>query len=171
MLTKKQKGFSKVLVLIIVLAVIAGGVLAWQYWPEDLAKEQEQPETNGSSQDDVAVLLEELKQVTQLNSPVEDVEFFWNLIGEKDAREQMSIQGKGFELLDTESLNYSKINSFFQNNGFENDMENSGDATVKGARGYRKQNVVCIVSSVSLFDNNDMATNKSDIKVNCGKSE
>ena len=28
---KLQQGFSKVLVLIIVLAVIAGGVLAWQY--------------------------------------------------------------------------------------------------------------------------------------------
>jgi len=31
MLTKKQRGFSKVTILIVVLAVIAGGVVAWQY--------------------------------------------------------------------------------------------------------------------------------------------
>ncbi len=49
MLTKKQAGFSKVLVLIIILAVIAGGVLAWQYWPEG-AVEEEQP-SNGVIQE------------------------------------------------------------------------------------------------------------------------
>ncbi len=38
----QQQGFSKVLILIIVLAVIAGGVLAWQYWPEGV-EEEEQP--------------------------------------------------------------------------------------------------------------------------------
>ncbi len=32
-----QKGFSKILILIVALVVIAGGVLVWQYWPEQIS--------------------------------------------------------------------------------------------------------------------------------------
>jgi len=39
MITKKQKGFSTILVVAIALMVIAGGVLAWQYWPEQVEQE------------------------------------------------------------------------------------------------------------------------------------
>ena len=43
---KKEKGFSKVIVLILALVIIAGGVLAWQFWLEgiddsEVANEQE----------------------------------------------------------------------------------------------------------------------------------
>ncbi len=31
-----KKGFSTILIIVIVLVVIAGGVLAWQYWPEEI---------------------------------------------------------------------------------------------------------------------------------------
>ncbi len=34
-----KKGFSTILIVIIVLVVIAGGVLAWQYWPESVEQE------------------------------------------------------------------------------------------------------------------------------------
>ncbi len=74
-----KKGFSTILIVVIVLVVIAGGTLAWQYWPEPVEQDQqeteqveqpidnEQPETNGSNQSAISILLEELKQATQLN--------------------------------------------------------------------------------------------------------
>ena len=49
----KQKGFSTILVVAIVLVVIAGGVLVWQYWPEQPA-EQGQPETEQPASDETA---------------------------------------------------------------------------------------------------------------------
>jgi len=42
-MSKKRKGFSTILVVAIVLVVIAGGFLTWQYWPEPA--DNEQPET------------------------------------------------------------------------------------------------------------------------------
>ena len=55
-----KKGFSTISIIVIVLVVIAGGVLTWQYWPE--STEQEPIITEDQAETDQLAVNEELDE-------------------------------------------------------------------------------------------------------------
>ncbi len=98
-----KKGFSIILIVVIVLVVIAGGVLAWQYWPEYV---EQQEEMSGV----------ELQDFDLARSAL--VEYF-SLLNEGRYSEAVKYHGSEYDYMNT-SIGYeSKLDSSDSNNHAE----------------------------------------------------
>lgn len=119
------------------------------------------------AKNEIEILLKNLERKTQIDfSKAKAEEFDWN-VRTKDGISQLSISGQGFEASDVSAENYKKIESFFEENGFEADADNIADETVSGLAGYRFDSIACAIKSDSA---GYQEMGKYDVAVKCGQS-
>jgi len=94
--------------------------------------------------DDVSNLLVNLEQETEIDfSDIQAVELTWMFEADTGV-EEMTIQGKGFEVDGISNDQQNLITAFFETQGFEVDMYNVTAGTIVGLAGYKKDDIVCI---------------------------
>lgn len=162
-----KKSIIPIIILIIIL-----GVGVW--WVATKYK----PPTIKESQDEISVLLTELKDTTEIDfSDIEDVEFNWNTkSGGQD------VQGRGFEANRISDTQFRSIGVFFSDKGFEADLYNIAAGTISGMTGYKlalsdTEQIVChFIGGVAGYKD---ATDQwipsepelRDVEIECGKTE
>lgn len=124
------------------------------------------------SLDEISNLLENLGQETGIDfSEEQEVSFVWYIETEEEILDEISIQGKGFEVKGVSSEDYRKVESFFLDNGFEVDVYNIAAGTFVGLTGYQKDQVICTLVGRMWLDEQGIPTeeDKNDVEVKCGK--
>lgn len=129
--------------IILFLAILVGGFTYWQF--SEVQKENTKssleikiPE-NKEVKDEITLLLGKIEKDTNIDfSEIKNIKFDWAT----DLTEKMTIEGKGIER-EISKEEIRKIDSFLKNQGFEIDNINSGDATIMGMTGYKKDNIIC----------------------------
>lgn len=128
-------------------------------------------------QDEVLVFLQELKQETGMNfSESQYIEFQWN-VKKYDEIQAVNIIGNGFEAQEILNEDQVKVRSFFENNGFVEDLYNIASGAMVESIGYKKEYLVCVViSGVSGYEQAvgqwiPSDPDKWDIEVKCGQGD
>jgi len=129
------------------------------------------------SKDEISVLLENLKQETRIDfSEIQPLEFKW-VVKVDPKVEEVDIKGKGFEVRGIPAEQELKVTKFLTNDGFEKDLYNMADGTVAGLVGYKKDQIVCTVTSGASGYKEATGQwvppdwDKKDIDIKCGKLE
>ncbi len=150
-------------ILIVLAIVVIVGLVYWVYQSTITLEE----ETKEEIEDELAILLEDLKQETGIGfSGIEEVEFKWIVKVDPEVGEE-TVAGKGFEANIISSQQYDSVESFLIDNGFEKDLYNIADGTFVGLVGYKNDQIVCTVSGGSTLEEPDI----KNVTVNCGKLE
>ncbi|MFH0846083.1 MAG: hypothetical protein V1851_01640 [Patescibacteria group bacterium] len=99
----------------------------------------------GNDLDEAFVVVKDFANQNYLDkSLIKETNFPWGIGEGGKESNSVSILGWG--------IDFSKIDTrtYFENKGFSIDWNNSGDATLKGSLGYKKNDVVCKV--ISTFE-------------------
>jgi hypothetical protein len=111
-----------------------------------------------------------------IDSTISSNTMYWTIVYNNDLLIEYSISGSGFKYSNKNGQVISdlieKIEKYFSNNNFKEDMHNHGAATVKGSRGFQNKNTVCIVGreliskdgSYSKIDGTSMSVVCGDIR-------
>lgn len=101
-------------------------------------REWEEPCT----QQEVFDLLNNLKSSTTINfSGIGKAQVQW-----RTDNNVLDLEGKTIEASEVPNQQYSEIANFFENQGFQFDLNNAADGPTGGLEGYQKGNIVCLVS-------------------------
>jgi len=152
-------------IILVVLAAAGYWLFGSKLWPGRQEQEQELG-------DEVSVLLATLEQEADIGfSKAKLLEFNWNASAEGKIK-TVVISGRGFEIYDVSGEEQARIDSFFYDKGFEVDLYNIAAGTVSGAVGYKKDNLVCVVSGQIQLDESGLPLEgyKRDIQVKCGEN-
>lgn len=131
----------------------------------------------GGEPEKISDFLKELKRETGIGfSEIKPVEFKW-IVSVDPKIEDVTIEGKGFEVKRISETQRKKIEPFLKDEGFEMDLYNIADGTIAGLIGYKKDQIVCTV--VAGFAGYKEATgqwippepDKSDVDIECGKKK
>jgi len=119
----------------------------WCETKQKCLREWEEP----CEQEEIFNLLTELEKASQIDfSGITKVELNWQVEGEKVGKttqtKTLSLQGKGFDAVKVPSEKTNKIKDFFENQGFGIDLYNVFAATIAGATGYQKDQIICLVT-------------------------
>ncbi len=121
---------------------------------------------------EIEILLEDIKREGGVDfSNVHLEKFEWRDNGFGNIVE---VEGINFEMKGILSEQYSKIEDFLESEGFEFDVYNSGDGTIVGSSGYKKDKTVCIFSSKSGYMGSIPPwpeQGKMDVSAVCGKMD
>jgi len=163
---------SKIIIAIVIIIIILG----LGYWFYQLTPTSEE-ENKKEVKDEVSILLEDLKQETEIDfSEIQPVEFKW-VVKVDPKVEGVDIEGKGFEATRISTEQYDSIELFLKDNGFEVDLYNIADGTFAGLVGYEKDQTVCTVSGGATGYKETEGQwippepDIKDVTVNCGKLE
>lgn len=157
----------KYIALMIVLIILVGGA----FWISDRYKLDDSWEEE--VEEEIKSLFQDLESETRIDFPeITSLELKWNIKDEEGLR-AIDVNGGGFEMQGIAADQQKEIESFLQNQGFEVDLYNVADGTVGGLVGYRKEQVVCTVSSISQLDDAGMPLSSGlmDLKMVCGKAD
>jgi hypothetical protein len=139
---------TKKLIVILILAISILGF--WFYFSHKKA------EITAKLPDEPAVILQKLKSATGLNfSQAAKSSMPWNM--NNQTVDTVTISALRFDVSGITPEQENKIYGFFTDNGFVLDPFNVADATITSLKGYKKDNVVCVI------------TNGFDVDVRCGK--
>jgi hypothetical protein len=117
-----------------------------------------------------------LYNATGVDSTISSNTMYWTIVYNNDLLIEYSISGSGFKYSNKNGQVISdlieKIEKYFSNNNFKEDMHNHGAATVKGSRGFQNKNIVCTVGreliskdgSYSKIDGTSMSIVCGDIR-------
>lgn len=144
---------KKLLIVVIVLAVLIGAFFLF----------------SGRIMvgDEIETLMRNLEEKTKIDfSGIRPDEFQWN-IQKKEIINSVLISGRSFEAEEISVSDYEKIESFFEENGFDLDIYNIADGTVSGLVGYRLNSIACVVNSGLAEHKED----KYNVTVKCGSIE
>jgi len=145
---KLQFKIKRYLLVLLVLVLIGGGFAGGYFYGLNKSKKEKMPTTFQGIQDKVLIFLENLEKETKIDfSEIKDIEFSW-MPGRTD---KQNVKGKMFQATKKVESPWEeglweisrKIKIYFQNNGFEEIYSTEGTAV--GSRGYKKDNMVCIV--------------------------
>jgi len=109
-------------------------------------------------------------------SEIRPLEFKW-VVKVDPKVEEVNIEGKGFEARGIPAEQELKVTEFLTNNGFKRDLYNMADGTVAGLVGYKKDQIVCVVTSGASGYKEATGQwvppdwDKKDIDIKCGKLE
>jgi len=122
--------------------------------------------------DTITTLLADLNNITSVTfSQLSETSFDWR--GGSGGNRLIRVTGSSKTATAVKAdVNY-EVDHFFQSNGFVEDQFNLLDKTLP-ARGYQKDNIVCLVSSKETDEDNPEAANKRnpyDFIVKCGELE
>lgn len=163
---KKKNIFA--LLLIVLLLGLALYCFYFLNSEEDSGKEEKEEE-----KDEIVELLDNLKQETALAfSEIEEVEFEWRYEVSRETQ-KVQIQGQGFTIKQVSAEKSAQVRQFFKDNGLELDLYNVADGITGGLEGYKKEQLVCLVSSlVSNFESESSEApadmSQLDLEVECG---
>jgi predicted secreted protein len=132
----------KKLILLIIIIVIIGFVafLLFNY---------------NKKSDEVGSFLINLKETTGFSfGEVQDIEFNWF-----DNNNQIIVKGRGIEIKDLAYDQYEKVDEFFYQQGFELDDFNLVRNTLYAMKGFKKDNMVCILETLD---------SENKFNINCG---
>ena len=152
-------------IILIILTAAGYWLFGPKLWPGEQGREQE-------FSDETSALLATVEQETDIGfSEAEALEFSWNTLEEGKVSTKV-ISGKGFEIYGVSGQEQARIDSFFYDKGFEVDPYNIAAGTVSGIAGYKKDNLVCLVSGQIQLDENGLPLEgyKKDIQVKCGEN-
>jgi hypothetical protein len=124
---------------------------------------------------EINVLLNNLKKETGIAfSDIHSTNFNW--IVEIDPQlKEMTISGKGFEVIGISSQKYREIESFFGKENFQVNPYNIAAGTVSGLIGYKKDKIICVLMSGATGYKEAKGQwippepNKKDADVKCGE--
>ena len=151
-----------------IILVILAAVSYWLFGPKLWPNKQKQEQELG---DETSVLLAALEQETDISfSKSRSLEFNWSALAEEKIDTNV-ISGRGFEVNGISGEEQARVDSFFYDKGFEVDLYNVAAGTVSGAVGYKKDNLVCVVSGQIQLDENGLPLEgyKRDIQIKCGE--
>lgn len=120
--------------------------------------------------DEISKLLLNLEKNTKIDfSEIIDIEFNWNLQTEEGVQGS-AVLGKRFEAIDISMDEIKKIEEFFENKIFFEDVHNIAAGAAVNLKGYKKDNIVCVVRSGASggvdTPNNEV---REDAIVSCGE--
>lgn len=111
-------------------------------------REWEEPCT----QEKAFTVLSKLKKDSDLSfSGIGNTSFKWFLLEESEVKNQPSekeIQGKIVSVEDVNNNESSNIDNFFKKNNFLIDPNNLADGTFISKTGYKKENMVCLITKI-----------------------
>jgi len=164
---------KKVIILVVVLVIVLAALYVLYETrpvtePEEEAKQEEQLLT-----DDTTRLLKDLKDETNISfSDWQDVQFEW-----QTKKDSITLDGQGFEVERISDIQFRSVDTFFKQNGFEVDLYNVTAATMSGAAGYQKDDMLCqVVGGATGYK---QATgqwippepDKKDIEIRCAQAQ
>lgn len=86
-----------------------------------------------------------------INSTIRTNTLYWSITYSNGTSTEYSLPGSSFKFINmdnqVESDYRKKIENYFLENNFKEDMRNNGVATVKGSRGFQNKNIVCVVKT------------------------
>lgn len=154
-----------ILIVLALLVVVGGGVFLWL--------QKEQPE---KTEDEISSLLNSLKEETEISfSRIQPVDFKWMVEGERVGKvtktEELAVSGKGLKVEEVSNEQQMKIRTFFEDKGFKPDVYNILAGTITGSTGYKKNQIVCLVSGGVSGGKEGLQreTVTYDAEVKCGK--
>ena len=162
-----------IIAIIIAIIVIAAcyGVYRYLYPAIPVSEEEQGEEEKEEPKGEISILLENLEQETGIDfSEEQEIQFIW-YTGINGELNEVVIQGKGFEVKGVSSEDHRKVESFFQDKGFEIDVYNITDGTFVGLVGYQKDRIVCTVVGRMWLDEQGIPSeqDKNDVEVRCGE--
>jgi len=153
-------GWKYILVIVIVAALCSVILLYQEAIPFPI------PWINPANNEDVIVLNELEEETGILFSKIEPVEFDWDI--KKDgAIESIAIDGKQFETEEPIAQSFlAEIKGFLEDKGFEPDFYNMAAGTMSEMSGYKKEGLVCILTSAISLDSGLIS-----VEIKCGQGD
>ena len=154
---------KKIIVLLMLIIVITGAAVNYFLNTDSL-------------EDEISEILKELKQEIAIEADIQSTELKW-IVNVDPKVQDVSIEAKGFEVKRISEEQFTKIDSFLKNKGFELDLYNMADGTFVALKGYRKDQLVCAVSGGTTGYKEaegqwiPSEPDKYDITIKCGRLE
>jgi len=147
--------------------LIAAGY-SWCQEKEKCLREWEEP----CIQEKAFEYLSKVKNDTNLSfSGIGNTSFTWNFLTSESKGDgnplEKEIQGKEINLENTESKVAEEIENYFQKENFKIDSFNLADGTIISKQGYKKDNLVCIITRSLVDSNQGDNINNINIKIEC----
>ena len=176
---KNQKGIAPIIILVILFAVAAGGILVWQFWPteEPIVIPSPVPDSSPSSAsapapiiDPAFQILEHLKAGTQLPfSEIKATTFSWQQRIKEDPLEIETLTISGYKAdLTNGSIEMErdrvKVENFLKDENFVIDTYNVADGMQGSIMGFKKNDLVCMFETINQIDQEDQIK----MEINCG---
>lgn len=162
---------KKIIAVLASIAIIAGvGYGAANYLVNASSSQDE-------SLDEISKLLKELEQETGIEfSDIQPAIIKW-VVSVQPKVQDISINGKGFEVEGISEEQKAEIESFLKSKGFKVDLYNIADGTFVGLAGYKKEDIACTVAGGATGYKTATGQwippepGKNDIEVKCGELE
>ncbi len=165
---------KKIIILIaVILLVLAGGFL-WRNLDRAGLNQGQEPEAESAPEGLAGELLFGLKKNFDWDfSAIRPINFQWNAVDQDENVSQRTIAGQGIELAEVSFDQREKIDSYFQENGFLVDKYNLADGTAGSLIGYKKDYLICQVSSLLRLDDQGAPTGEgiNDLFINCAEAD
>jgi len=117
--------------------------------------------------DNVTFFLELIEKEADIEfSSISDSEIEWIVIDENNNVVVVKKPSREAFIQEASEQNTKKIDTFFEDNGFELDVYNIADGPEGGFRGYRKNKMYCIVKNDYMLNSDNNITNV-DVRINC----
>jgi hypothetical protein len=117
--------------------------------------------------DNVTFFLELIEKEADIEfSSISDSEIEWIVIDENNNVVVVKKPSREAFIQEASEQNTKKIDTFFEDNGFELDVYNIADGPEGGLRGYRKNKMYCIVKNDYMLNSDNNITNV-DVRINC----
>jgi hypothetical protein len=128
---------KKVIFILFVVILVVSGIYFLQSYQEN------EPLGDG------AVVLESIKKNTELDfSEITGVAFKWNVFDNGGNLDKKIVSGYGYGAESVVIDKYENLTRFFRDNGFQLDLANISSGEFLSSDGYKKDNMVCIFSSM-----------------------
>ena len=172
----KNKQIALILIAILVVLGIVF-VSSKISGPNQIAIETEKIKATTET-DPITLLLTTLEKNVGLKFPVmSDTEFGWNIENGKDGRiaklAEINIKGKGLGPMEITSEEHQMVEKYFTDEGFKMDVYNAAAGTIGGLTGYKKDNIVCVVSGMMIVSDDGMPlpSRGNEVTIKCGLLE
>jgi len=157
------------ILILVVLVIIAGAIIWLRPAEEPIADEEETEEVKNGTAGFLEIVRTELDMGF---TETEETELKWFVEGEEGI-ETFILQAKSIEVKGVLNEVEDQVNTYFKDNGFEENEFNISAGTIGWATGYQKDNLVCSVA-VGLWLNKDeipFETGERDITITCSDIE
>ncbi len=162
---------KKIIFIIIAALLLLTGAFLWRNLQQfDLSQKTESDEQG--PQGPVEELLFNLKQETGLDfSEISLINFQWNAIDQKENIIEKTVKGKRIELKDVSAVDKTRVEKYFEENGFVVDRYNLADGVVGSLAGYKRDHLICQISGLMRLNEEGLPDGNEimDLAVNCAQ--
>ncbi len=159
---------KKIIWIIVIIFIFAAGGFLWRNFQQVNLN----PGPDEGIKNQAEELLLGLKENTGIAfSEIMPIKFQWNSLNEEMIVVSKIVNGWGFEKENATPESVTKIDEYFQEADFVIDEYNIASGAVGSLTGYKKEQIVCQVSSLDRLDDQSFSQDNQvmDLSVNCAK--